>query len=578
MATDLRHWQGDATGAGAAVATSAPTLPPLRRLPPPGRLYVPLLQHQGEPARPCVVPGQQVCAGERIGNAVGPLSAPVHAPLAGRVLAISERDTGHASGRPLPCIELLPDGRPCRHDLPAWPDWHRRPPADLLARIAEAGVTGLGGAVFPTAAKLAPATASAGPAAGGGQPAPPVATLIINAVECEPFISCDQALLAAFPEQVLAGAALLGHLLGAGQVLVAVDRAREPLRQGLLATLGRALEQAPEHPPAAPPATADADAAAHDSDSGAALAGVPAACLRPLAVVAVPGHYPHGGERQLIHTLTGRALPAGRLPRDEGLACVNAGTAVACWRAVARGEALTERIVTVTGPGVAAPVNLVAPLGTPVADLVAAAGGYTGQAARLVLGGPMMGQAVASDQVPLGKSGNCVLVLAHTPAASARVMPCIRCGDCARACPVQLLPQQLHAHIQARQWPRATALGLADCIECGLCAQACPSHIPLVAWFRHGKGELAWQQHQAGQARAALQRHEARRQRLEQEAAERAARLHAREAATVPAASGQLPPAVAAALARARARTPAPATPETTAGRVAPGETTGPDA
>lgn len=517
--------------------------PLLQRLPLPRHLSVPLLQHQGEPARACVEPGQQVAKGERIGIATGALSAHVHAPTSGRVRAISHRDTGHASGRAQPCVDLEPDGLDRWQRLPGWPDWHRRPAAELLTRIADAGVTGLGGGVFPTAAKLAPAARPA-----------PVTTLIINAVECEPFISCDQALIRAHPDQVLAGAALLGHLLAARQVLIAVDRGRLPVWQALAATLARATAGSRNTDD---PATATQTAAA-----GQALAGLPAACLQPLAVAPVSGHYPHGGERQLIHALTGQAIAAGRRPTEAGIACINVGTAVACWRAVARGEALVERIVTVTGPGVQAPVNLVAPLGTAVADLVAAAGGYSAQANRLLLGGPMMGRALADDQVPLGKSGNCVLVLAATASAAGQAMPCIRCGECARVCPVRLLPQQLHAHLQARQWPRAATLGLADCIECGLCAQVCPSHIPLLAWFRHGKGELAWQQQQAGQAALALQRHQSRQQRLERVAAEQAERLRARESSPPAAGPGKLPPAVAAALARARAKTAAPAVPD----------------
>lgn len=472
----------------------------LRTLPMPPRLYVPLLQHMGEPARACVAAGDVVVRGQRIGEAVGLLSAHVHAPAGGRVLSIRDHQIGHPSGRELPCVELLTDGDHGGPGLPPWPDWRQRDAIALAERLRDAGVVGLGGAVFPTDIKLTAAST-------------PVHTLLVNGAECEPWIACDDTLLRHRAAEVLAGCTLIAHLLVGPRTVLAVE----------------------------------------DSMTEA-LAALNAAC-RPdghagLELVTVPTRYPQGGERQLIRTLLGLEVGAGTVPRQHGVVCINVGTAAAAWRAVALGEPLISRLVSVTGSGVRSPCTLEAPLGTPVSALVAAAGGYSADAQRLVLGGPMMGVALPHDQVPLGKSGNCVLVLAadEVRAPPAR-LPCIRCGECARVCPARLLPQQLHFHIQAGDWAATTALGLADCIECGLCSFVCPSAIPLVESFRHGKGELAFQAREQARAELSRQRFEARNARLERAAAERAARLQARESALTATAAAEAPDAVAAALA-----------------------------
>ena len=464
----------------------------LQACPLPPVLRVSLLQHAGLAAESCVAPGERVARGQRIGIATDAFGADVHAPAAGRIAAIEAAPMPGGALAPHVRIEVEA-GALADAALPALPDDSR--PEALLQRLRDAGLVGLGGAGFPTAEKLSAHRE----------------LLVLNGAECEPWIACDDALLREHADEVVRGGRLLARVAGAGRVLLAVE---DDMPEAIAASR--------------------AAIAAHGGGD--------------IELVVVPTRYPEGGERQLIQVLTGREVPRGGLPRDIGVAVHNVATARAAWRAVALGEPLTCRIVTVTGPGVASPGNFLVPLGTSVAHLVASAGGYTPAARRLLLGGPMMGLALPHDDFPLGKTHQCVLVL-DGPEAEDRQpeLPCIRCGDCARACPPRLLPQQLHWQVQAGQFERALDHGLFDCIECGCCDLACPSHIPLVERFRQAKAAVREREAGAIRAEDARQRFEHRRQRLEREAAEREARLAARQAAASP-------DAVAAALERARAR------------------------
>ncbi|GAB4178288.1 MAG: hypothetical protein Kow0020_14350 [Wenzhouxiangellaceae bacterium] len=249
-----------------------------------------------------------------------------------------------------------------------------------------------------------------------------------------------------------------------------------------------------------------------------------------IRVVRIPPIYPGGSERQLIQVLTGQQVPHDGLPQDLGLVCVNVATAARARDAVVLGRPLTERIVTVTGPRVAAPCNVIAPLGTPISELIRHAGGYTGPVSRLVLGGPLSGLPLASERIPVTKATNCVLALGpEQTEARAPEMPCINCGECVRACPASLLPQQLFHACRSEDHEEAQALNLFDCIECGCCAYVCPSQIPLVDWYRHEKGVLAARGIESERAKRARQRFEARQQRLARREAERQARREARE-------------------------------------------------
>ena len=465
----------------------------LQPCPLPDVLHVPLLQHAGSPARACVAVGESVAAGQRIGIADGEVSADVHSPCAGRVVAIAPRALARWPGQDADHVSIECGVQPPMPRLPAM-DWQSASAEDLLGRLRTAGLVGLGGAGFPTAGKLSV----------------PRDLLVLNGAECEPWIACDDALLREHADEVVRGGLLLARIVGAARTLLAIEDSM-------------------------PEALAAARSAAESLGGGA------------LDVVAVPTIYPEGGERQLIQVLTGREVPRGGLPRDIGVIVQNVATARAAWRAVAHGEALVSRVVTVTGPGVSQPGNFVVPLGTSVAHLAAQAGGYTPAAARLLLGGPMMGVALAHDQFALGKQDNCVLVLtADQTTEREPEMPCIRCGDCATACPSQLLPQQLLWQGRAGQLDSARQQGVFDCIECGCCDLVCPSHIPLTQQFRLTKSEIRLRDAETARALAARERHDQRQRRLQRESDDREQRHQARRAA--PAA------AVAAALERVRAR------------------------
>jgi electron transport complex protein RnfC len=471
----------------------------LQDCPLPAVLRVSLLQHAGTPARACVSAGDEVAAGQRIGVAQDPPSADVHSPCAGRVLAVAPSAPARFPGVAVEHVLIGTRGAPAAPALPAL-DWQAVDPAALLARIHAAGVVGLGGAGFPTAGKLSVARE----------------LLVLNGAECEPWIACDDALLREHAQDVVRGGRLMASVVGAGRVLLAIE---DTMTQALAAARAAA----------------------------AAVGG------GQVEVVEVPTVYPEGGERQLIQVLTGREVPRGGLPRDIGVVVQNVATARAAWRAVALGEPLTSRVVTVTGRGVARPGNFVVAIGTSVAHLVEQAGGYTSDAARLLLGGPMMGQALPHDDFPIGKQDNCVLVLSADECGEREPeMPCIRCGDCANACPAQLLPQQLLRHARAGNLPQAQDQGLFDCIECGCCDLVCPSHIPLTQQFRQAKLAVRISAVETQRALAARERHDARRRRLERESVERAQRQEARRSGSAGA------DAVAAALARARAKSDPP--------------------
>ncbi len=447
----------------------------------PTQLAVPMLQQAGPPAEPVVDVGDTVLKGQLIGADPSGLGARVHAPTSGTIVAVDDGPISHVTGQPGMRVVIDTDGRDQWTTLDPVDDWRTEDPATLRAHIDMAGVVGLGGAVFPTFRKV------------DGAHAAGIHTLIVNGAECEPWIACDEMLMREHPRRVVTGTRVLMRASGADEAVIAIE--------DQMGAVQSALEQA----------------AAELGDN-------------QVRIVRIPTIYPEGGERQLIQTLTGREVPAGGLPQDLGVLVQNVATVEAARAAIIEGKPMIERHVTVTGDGVAEPRNWLALLGTPVAHLVAASGGYTSAAQRLVIGGPMMGYALGRDDAPLVKAGNCILVLTENNVRPTQPeMPCIRCGECSRVCPARLMPQELQFFIRSGQLDAATDISLEACIECGCCDFVCPSHIPLAEWFRHGKAEARHLARERAFADHSRERHQAREARLAEARAEKEARMARRK-------------------------------------------------
>ncbi|WP_313130033.1 electron transport complex subunit RsxC, partial [Stutzerimonas nitrititolerans] len=450
---------------------------PIQRMPLPARLIVPLAQHLGAPAEPCVTLGEQVLKGQLIAEASGFVSAPVHAPTSGTISFIGPQPYPHVSGMTATAIVIDSDGRDQWIELQPHTDYRQLPPADLLDIIRQAGINGLGGAGFPTAVKLT------------APPAQTIRTLIINGTECEPYITADDLLMREKAAELVAGIEILEYLIQPQQVLIGIEDNKPEAIAAVRAAIGE----------------------------------------RPYVLKVFPTKYPSGGEKQLIQILTGEEVPSGGLPADIGMLCQNVGTCVAVHDAVLLGKPLISRITTLTGEALARPMNVEALIGTPVAELLAFAGLDSGKLNRLIMGGPMMGFTLPSMDVPLIKTTNCLLAstLAELPPPPP-ALPCIRCGECAEVCPASLLPQQLHFFALGQEHEQLKAYNLFDCIECGACAYVCPSSIPLVQYYRAAKGEIRALEQKQQKAEHSRQRFEWRQERLrraeEQKEADRKAR------------------------------------------------------
>ncbi|QDY41825.1 electron transport complex subunit RsxC [Candidatus Pantoea soli] len=445
---------------------------PLSQLPLPERFIIPLKQHIGHEGEICVSPGDRVLRGQPLTFGSGRM-LPVHAPTSGTVEAIAPHMTAHPSGLSELCIFLRADGDDRWAELDPQPDYRTLARDEVVKRIHAAGIAGLGGAGFPTATKLR-----------GGLRG--VNTLIINAAECEPYITADDRLMQDCAAEVLEGCRILAWVLQAERVLIGIEDNKPEAIAALKQALGGDRE---------------------------------------LQIRVIPTKYPSGGAKQLTKILTGREVPHGGRSTDIGVLMQNVGTAWAVKRAIINGEPITERVVTLTGEAVTRPRNVWARLGTPISHLLHQAGFTPGPRQMVIMGGPLMGFTLPALDVPVVKITNCILAPSATEMGQTQPeQSCIRCSACADACPAKLLPQQLFWYSQGGDHEKARAHNIDDCIECGACAYVCPSNIPLVQYYRQEKAELRAIDLEAKRTAEAKARFEARQARLEREKLAREAR------------------------------------------------------
>ncbi len=445
-------------------------------------LVIPLHQSIGGTPRPIVAVGEQVKKGQRIGDADGDVSSAVHASTSGTVVAIEMRRMPHPSGLSSLCIVLESDGRDEWIACQAF-DYKKATPQEIRDYLRDSGVVGLGGAVFPTHLKLNADRQ-------GG-----IETLIINGAECEPYITCDDMLMRERADDIVRGVQLMREILGAKHVRIGIEDNK-------------------------PEAIAVMQTAVRFGDNR----------TDDLLVVAVPTRYPAGGAKQLIRVITGIEVPHGKRSIDYGVQCFNVATALAIYEAISLGRPLISRIVTVAG-NVGAPRNFDVLIGTAIKDIIAACEPLP-DTNRLIMGGPMMGVEIPGDEVPVVKATNCILLGSNKifppPAPE---MPCIRCGECAIACPADLQPLELYWFSRAKIFGKAQEYHLFDCIECGCCSYVCPSNIPLVDYYRFAKSEIWAREKEKSLADEARDRFEFRQFRDVRDEQEKSARLAARAAA-----------------------------------------------
>ena len=453
------------------------TKKPIGRMPSGDRYVIPLNQHMGAEGEDMVATGDRVLKGQLLAGPHGLISAAVHSPVSGKVVEIAQHHFPHPSGLAGTCIVIENDHKD---------EWVKRNPIgddysnisshELRNIVRDAGIVGLGGATFPAAVK---------------QTEVGIDTLILNGVECEPYITCDDMLMRERADGIIKGAKIIAHIIKAKQCIIAIEDNKPEAIESVIRAVSR-----------------------NGSEN--------------ITVQSVPTIYPSGGERQLIKIITGKEVPVNGLPSDIHVLCHNVATSYAIYKAVFEAEPLISRIVTITGRGVNSPQNLEVDIGTSIHDCIEYCGGYKDDARALIMGGPMMGLTLNTDELPVIKATNCLLVSAGidiTLPESEIHMPCIRCGKCVEVCPANLLPQQLYWFAGNKDYDRAIDYNLFDCIECGCCAYVCPSKIPLVQYYRYAKSDIWEQERERKKSDIARQRHENRLERLEKQKQEREARL-----------------------------------------------------
>ncbi len=409
------------------------------RMPAPSMVVLPLSQHLGKQANPLVAKRAAVVQGEVIAEADGFISAPVHSPITGTVKSIGRES--NSSGYMKEALVIVPAEAAEGEEIP---DPVMMPPLnpdsatveEIRARVKAAGIVGQGGAAFPTFVKLTPPEGKT------------IDTVILNGCECEPYLTRDDRFMLERPEAIVSGLKLIMRALGVSKGVIGIENNKPQA----IASMEKAV-----------------------------------ATQNGLSVCALQTKYPQGAEKMLIKAVNGREVPPGRLPLDVGVVIQNIGTAVAIHDAVAKGEPSITAAVTVTGRGIRNPKNLIIPIGTPISDVIAFCGGLTDDAAKVVVGGPMMGVAQHDLNAPIMKATSGIVVLTHDEVRKQEETACLRCGKCVDACPLHLMPTRLARLAQLNMVEEAERLSITVCMECGSCAFTCPANIPLVQWLRLGK-------------------------------------------------------------------------------------------
>ncbi len=436
---------------------------------------IPLQQHIGVISQLLVKTGEKVLKGQMLARPGDLISAAIHSPVSGLITDITQHPVPHISGLPDQCIIIENDFKD---------EWVKRQPlannynqtssSDLRKIISNSGIVGLGGATFPSSVKQTEIN---------------INTLILNGVECEPYITCDDMLMRERAREVLSGADIIGHIIKARQCIIAI----EDNKPEAIKAIQVAIEQ-----------------------DGTGF----------FQVSVIPTLYPSGGEKQLIKLITGKEVPKNRYPAELDVLCHNVATAYAIHRAIYLAEPLISRITTVTGHGINQPQNIEVLIGTSMKDCIEHCGGYTDDSDELIMGGPMMGYSLNSDALPIVKASNCLLITEKTENTQReKHLPCIRCGKCVEVCPVRLLPQQLYWYASSKNTDRLIEHNLFDCIECGCCAYVCPSDIPLVQYYRYAKTTIWQQERERKSSDISRLRHEAHQQRIEKQKRDREEKL-----------------------------------------------------
>ena len=455
---------------------------PIMQLSLPEKIVLPLRQHVGNIPKIKVSIGNYVLKGQLLAEAEGAVSAAIHATTSGTISAIEDAIIPHPSGLPDRCITITPDGKDTWIEKKSQ-DWRNIDRKNLVSSLRLSGIVGLGGATFPTHIKLRSDGKSG------------VHTLIINAAECEPYITCDDMLMRERADEIVKGIAIAQHLLGAERVLIGIEDNKPEAAAAIQAAVAKEKSKATN-----------------------------------MQVVVVPTLYPSGDARRLIHLVLGTEIPHDKRSTEVGLQVFNVATVLALYRYFELGEPSISRIVSITG-NVQNPQNFEVLFGTPLPHLVKAAGGAKPKTTHYIMGGPMMGFDLPTENVPITKAANCIIAASpNLFAPPPPAMPCIRCARCADACPVNLQPQELYWFAKSDNFEKANDYKLFDCIECGACSYVCPSNIPLVQYYRYAKSEIIAIDKAQEAADLARERNDFRLARIEREKLERAQK-HAERAA-----------------------------------------------